>query len=157
MGNGEVKRGLRVRVAGDGVSIMAGEDEKLLCRGNRNRGQCHWKVRRDCPCLERSGTAIADGEAEEHTVISSNPSLAARCSDVLPWSEKSGFRRYCGLLLMMRLRRTRSRSWIARRMRVGGSILLQSQCRRRDRYGYHSHYQLAPSGRHREAPKTLRP
>ena len=61
------------------------------------------------------------------TVISSSPSLAARCREVLPLSSKSGFCRHWGLLFTIRLTRTRSFRWIARRRRVGTLILCSGQ------------------------------
>ena len=63
------------------------------------------------------------------TAMSANPSFAARWRDVFPSSLKSGLRRYWGLFLTIRLRRVRSAEWIARRMRVGTSIMIE-MCRR---------------------------
>lgn len=57
------------------------------------------------------------------TAMSNSPSWAARWSEVLPLSAKSGFCRLLGLFLMMRLRRVRSWRQIARRMRIETSIL----------------------------------
>ena len=52
------------------------------------------------------------------------PCFAARCSDVLERSSKSGLRRYVWLLRIMRWTRARSLSRMARRSRRGTSILL---------------------------------
>ena len=57
------------------------------------------------------------------TAMSNSPNWAARWSEVLPLSAKSGFCRLVGLFLMMRLRRVRSLRRIARRMRMETLIL----------------------------------
>lgn len=64
------------------------------------------------------------GKGEElPTAISKCPSWAARCKDVFPLSAKSMFCTWLGLFLMMRLRRVRSLRWMARRIRMEGSII----------------------------------
>lgn len=55
--------------------------------------------------------------------MSSKPSLAARWSDVLPLSAKSGFLMLLGLFLVTRSSRVRSSRCMARRIRVETSIL----------------------------------
>lgn len=71
----------------------------------------------------RGGGVVRVLGREELTAMSRNPSFAARCKEVLPLSVKSGFWMALGLLLTMRLTRTRSLRWIARRRRMETSII----------------------------------
>lgn len=59
------------------------------------------------------------------TAMSVKPSRAARCSEVLLLSWKSGFRRTSGLLRTMRRTSTRSLRRIARRRRISTLIIVQ--------------------------------
>jgi hypothetical protein len=100
----ELEGGVPIRVAADTLILMAGVYEEFLYLSSASV----------FPCVVNMAS---------RTAISSKPNCAARWSEVLPLSVKSGFWRLLGLFLMMRLRRLRSLRWTARRMRVGTSIL----------------------------------
>ena len=114
----EQERGIPIGILADAAVFVAGVDEELLAPVVST-----W--------LFFTGTLSAGTErvGAGRTAISKRPSCAARWSEVLPLSAKSGFCRLVGLFLMMRWRRVRSLRWMARRMRMETSTLRVCQDR----------------------------
>lgn len=110
----EVEWGVPTGVFADAVGFMTGVDKEFLEAGQLLQ-VCLGVVRLIC------GGEMGPGNS--HTAISRRPSLAARCSEVLPLSLKSGFCKFGGLFLIMRLTSRRSLRWMARRRRMETSIL----------------------------------